>query len=159
MPFIFQCKKTNCISILKFMLNRLITHKNKTKINVKLSVMWPLAFIRKFLPQFSYVSLQYKYFQLLFSNLKEVCHGHFYHRNNRKRLLFNFLNFNILFRNTGFHFFTLNICRYICSGSEFPECQENGRDMTKATTHTGHSNVTLQNATKNSRLHNDCKPT
>ena len=44
--------------ILIFMLKRQITIKKFEKINVNFPVMWPVESIGKYLPQFSYVSLQ-----------------------------------------------------------------------------------------------------
>ena len=57
--FHFPMQRKKCTSILIFMLKGPITpKKSKKKINADFSVMWTVAFIGKYLPQFSYASLQ-----------------------------------------------------------------------------------------------------
>ena len=55
--FHFPMQTKKCTSILIFMLKRQITPKSQ-KINVYFFVKWPVSFIGKYLPRFSYASSQ-----------------------------------------------------------------------------------------------------
>ena len=56
-PSISKCKQKKCTSILIFTRKWQITPKSR-KINVNFFVTWPVSFIGKYLPRFSYASSQ-----------------------------------------------------------------------------------------------------